>query len=219
MPLAPPVSRTADPGVFLALEGGDGAGKSTQAGLLVERLRARGHTVLRTHEPGGTPVGSTIRQVLLHGGHVAARAEALLFAADRGQHVETLVRPALREGSVVVTDRYLDSSVAYQGVARGLDREDVRALSAWATDGLLPHLTVLLDVDAPTGRSRREGTHDRLEREDDAFHDAVRGAFLALAAESPRRYLVLDAAQDPGHLADLVWSRVVPLLPEPGGTR
>lgn len=181
-------------GLFIAFEGGDGAGKSTQAELLRDWLESLGRTVLLTHEPGGSPVGRAIRQVLLHGDHVDARAEALLFAADRGHHVQTVIRPALQSGEVVITDRYMDSSIAYQGAGRDLDAVDVQHLSMWATRGLLPALTVVLDVSPVTGRRRRGGVQDRLEAEPDAFHAAVRQRFLDLAAAEPGRYLVIDAA-------------------------
>jgi dTMP kinase len=199
--------------VFVSFEGGDGAGKSTQAALLGQWLRGQGREVLLTREPGGTPVGVAIREVLLHGAHVAPRAEALLFAADRAHHVATVVRPALQRGAVVLTDRYLDSSIAYQGVARTLAADDVRDLSLWATEGLLPDLTVLLDVAAGEGRARRGQVHDRLEREDDAFHDRVREGFLALAARDPARYLVLDARAPAQQIHTAVRERFRQLLP------
>lgn len=142
-------------GRFITLEGGDGAGKTTQAELLSAWLGAHGRTVVRTREPGGTDLGVQIRQMVLHErGHVAPRAEALLYAADRAQHVETVVRPALARGEVVLQDRYIDSSVAYQGVARGLGAEQVRSVSEWAADGLAPDLTILLDLDVTVGRAR-----------------------------------------------------------------
>ena len=181
-------------GVFVALEGGDGAGKTTQAMLLRDWFEAGGRTVRMTREPGGTELGLAIRQVLLHGDHVAPRAEALLFAADRAHHVETLIRPALERGEVVITDRYLDSSIAYQGAGRDLGVPEVRDLNLWAVAGLLPDLTVVLDVSAADGRQRRGDEHDRLEREPDDFHDRVRQHFLDLAAADPDRYLVVDAA-------------------------
>ena len=190
--------RPAGAGVFVAFEGGDGAGKSTQAALLGQWLSAAGREVVLTREPGGTPVGLAIREVLLHGEHVAPRAEALLFAADRAHHVATVVRPALERGAVVLTDRYLDSSIAYQGQPRSLVRDEIRDLSLWATEGLLPDLTVLLDVAATEGRARRGQVHDRLESESDDFHDRVRRGFLDLAAAAPERYLVLDATA-PSH--------------------
>lgn len=207
------------PGLFVAFEGGDGAGKSTQADLLARWLSDRGHEVVRTREPGGTPLGRALRELVLHGedGSVAPRAEALIFAADRAQHVATVVRPALGRGAVVVTDRYLDSSVAYQGAARELGHDEVRGLSLWAVEDLVPDLTVLLDVDPGQGRDRRGTVHDRLEREDDTFHDRVRQGFLALAAREPDRYLVLDAGGPVEDLADQVRRRVRALLPGPAG--
>lgn len=223
MPITPPSSTPQHAGVFVSFEGGDGAGKSTQSRMLREALEALGREVVLTREPGGTELGRAIRQVLLHGDHVAPRAEALLFAADRAHHVATLIRPALERGAVVLTDRYLDSSIAYQGVARALSRDEVRDLSLWATEGLLPDLTVLLDVSAEEGRSRREGVHDRLEREDDTFHEAVRQGYLRLAAQDPGRYLILDAGADPLQLHRAVCRELasrraglVGLLP-PGG--
>ncbi|AKT51161.1 dTMP kinase [Arsenicicoccus sp. oral taxon 190] len=199
-------------GVFVALEGGDGAGKTTQARLLQTWLGELGRTVLLTREPGGSALGVEIRRLLLHGEHVSPRAEALLFAADRAHHVASVVRPALERGEVVVTDRYLDSSVAYQGAGRDLAGEDVRGLSLWAVDGLLPDLTVLLDVPPGTGRSRRGDEHDRLESEPDAFHERVRGGFLALAAAEPERYLVVDATQEPQLIHRQVRERLTEVL-------
>jgi len=202
-------------GLFIALEGGDGAGKSTQAGLLREWLQGLGHTVVVTREPGGTEFGRTVRELVLHGDHVAPRAEALLFAADRAHHVETLIRPALRRGEVVITDRYMDSSIAYQGAGRDLGVDEVRELNVWATGGLVPALTVLVDLPAAVGRTRRDGVHDRLEAEADAFHDAVREHFLALAGADPGRYLVVDGELPPGQIHELVRARVASLLTLP----
>lgn len=201
-------------GLFLAFEGGDGAGKSTQLGLLRTWLQELGHTVVVTREPGGTPFGRHVRDLVLHGEHVAPRAEALLFAADRAHHVETLVRPALERGEVVLTDRYLDSSVAYQGAGRDLGADEVRDLSLWATGGLLPDLTVVLDVAPQTGRDRRAGTHDRLESEPDDFHGRVRRHFLDLAAREPSRYLVLAADRSREDIHAAVRERVGALLDE-----
>ncbi|WP_109470907.1 dTMP kinase [Ornithinimicrobium cavernae] len=214
MPLTPPSPTPQHPGVFVAFEGGDGAGKSTQSRLLGTALEALGREVVLTREPGGTALGGAIRQVLLHGDHVAPRAEALLFAADRAHHVATLIRPALERGAVVLTDRYMDSSIAYQGVARALSHDDVRDLSLWATEGLLPDLTVLLDVSAAEGRARRAGVHDRLEREADTFHDAVRQGYLQLAAREPSRYLVLDGAEDPARLHTAVCRELAARRPD-----
>ncbi|WP_281966331.1 dTMP kinase [Serinicoccus marinus] len=203
-----------DRGVFIAVEGGDGAGKSTQADALASWLREQGYAVLRTREPGGTTLGRSLRELVLHGedGSVSPRAEALMFAADRAHHVATVVRPALEDGQVVITDRYLDSSVAYQGAARALGHEEVRELSLWAVERLLPDLTVLLDVSAEQGRQRRGELHDRVEREDDDFHDRVRQGFLDLAAEAPGRYLVLDGEQDRDDIQAAVRERVAGLV-------
>jgi len=200
-------------GVFIALEGGDGAGKSTQARLLCAWLEELGHTVVVTREPGGTAFGRTIRELVLHGDHVAPRAEALLFAADRAHHVETKILPALGRGEVVVTDRYMDSSIAYQGAGRDLGVDEVRDLNSWATGGLVPALTVLIDLPAEVGRARREGVHDRLESESAAFHGAVRDLFLALAGADPDRYLIVDGRLLPDQIHQLVRTRVA-LLPE-----
>jgi dTMP kinase len=200
-------------GLFIALEGGDGAGKSTQGRLLRAWLEGLGHTVVMTREPGGTEFGRTVRELVLHGDHVAPRAEALLFAADRAHHVETLIRPALGRGDVVITDRYMDSSIAYQGAGRDLGVDEVRDLNLWATGGLLPRLTVLVDLPAEVGRTRRGGVHDRLESEADHFHSAVREHFLALAHADPDRYLVVDGELPPEQIHGLVRARVA-TLPE-----
>ena len=203
-------------GLFITFEGGDGVGKTTQAALLEEWLVARGRSVLRTREPGGTEVGVLIRDIVLHHrGEVAPRAEALLYAADRAHHVETVVRPALDRGEVVIQDRYLDSSVAYQGAGRVLGRDEVRDLSLWATGHLLPDLTVLLDLDHSLARDRLDADDkpfDRLESEQAAFHDSVRGEFLALAAAEPERFLVLDASRTAADLATDIQGRVQLLL-------
>jgi len=203
-------------GLFVTLEGGDGAGKTTQAQLLAEWLSDRGASVVRTREPGGTEVGALIRDIVLHHrGEVAPRAEALLYAADRAHHIATLVRPALERGDVVIQDRYLDSSVAYQGAGRVLGRDEVRDLSLWATEGLLPDLTVLLDLDPHLARSRLDADDkpfDRLEAEKEVFHAAVRAEFLALATAEPDRFLVVDAMRPAGEIAGAVRDRVAVLL-------
>jgi dTMP kinase len=199
-------------GLFIALEGGDGAGKSTQARLLRAWLEGLGHTVVVTREPGGTEFGRTVRELVLHGAHVAPRAEALLFAADRAHHVETLIRPALARGDVVITDRYMDSSIAYQGAGRDLGVDEVRELNVWATGGLVPALTVLIDLSAAVGRARRGGVHDRLEAEADEFHGAVRERFLALAEADSDRYLVVHGERSPEEIHGLVRARVATLL-------
>jgi len=199
--------------VFIAFEGGDGAGKSTQVAALARWLRARGREVVVTREPGGTELGVRIRELLLHGGEVAPRAEALLFAADRAQHVAAVVRPASERGAVVLTDRYVDSSIAYQGAGRDLRAAEVARLSACATGGLVPDLTVLLDVTPETGRARRhDRAEDRMETEAAEFHARVRAGFLGLAQAEPSRYLVLDAAEPPEALAEAVATRVARLL-------
>lgn len=199
--------------VFIAFEGGDGAGKSTQVAALARWLRARGREVVVTREPGGTELGVRIRELLLHGGEVAPRAEALLFAADRAQHVAAVVRPASERGAVVLTDRYVDSSIAYQGAGRDLRAAEVARLSAWATGGLVPDLTVLLDVTPETGRARRhDRAEDRMETEAAEFHARVRAGFLGLAQAEPSRYLVLDAAEPPEASAEAVATRVARLL-------
>jgi dTMP kinase len=191
--------------------------------LLAERLRAAGRDVVVTREPGATDVGSRIRGLLLdrdpaEAGAIAPRAEALLYAADRAHHVATVVRPALARGAVVVSDRYVDSSLAYQGAGRVLPVDEVSWLSAWATGGLKPDLVVLLDVDPTIGLSRvndRGLGVDRLEGEALPFHERVRYAFLDLASSEPGRYLVLDASRPPEAVAELVADRVAMLLPQP----
>lgn len=182
-------------GFFVVVEGGDGVGKTTQIDLLAGRLRAPaggGFDVLTTREPGGTDLGQELRQAIMHGGHVAPRAEALLYAADRAHHIHTKVRPALERGAVVLQDRYVDSSIVYQGGARGLG-EEVERISRWATEGLLPDLTIVLDMEPSQGRLDRE--LDRVERETAEYAALIRQAFRDLAARAPERYAVIDAAR------------------------
>ena len=202
-------------GRFIVLEGGDGVGKSTQRALLGQWLEERGYEVVLTREPGGTELGDLLRSALLHGGHVDARTEALLFATDRAHHVHTVVRPALERGAMVVSDRYLDSSAAYQGAARELGMDEVRDLSLWATNHLLPDLTIVLDLDPEVAAARREGAPDRLERESLDFHRRVREGFLRLAAADPARYLVLDASREPQELHTAIADRVGELVGAP----
>jgi dTMP kinase len=189
-------------GLLIAFEGGEGVGKSTQIALLASRLRADGRSVRVTFEPGDTPLGAELRRLLLDPSAppVSPRAEALLYAADRAHHVDTVIRPALAAGDVVLTDRYVDSTLAYQGVGRSLE---TAGINDWATGGLLPTLTVVLDLDPSVGlaRARDRSAPDRLEAASLAFHQAVRQAFLDLAAADPSRYLVLDAARAPEDLA------------------
>ncbi|GAA2079461.1 dTMP kinase [Pseudolysinimonas kribbensis] len=203
-------------GLFVTFEGGDGAGKSTQAALLETWLTEAGRTVVRTREPGGTELGDELREIVLHRrGHIAPRAEALIYAADRAHHVATLVRPALARGEVVIQDRYLDSSVAYQGAGREIDGGEIRNVSLWATEGLLPDLTVLLDLDPAIGRTRLDAArtrYDRLEAEAAEFHGRVRDAYLALAAAEPERFLVLDATLPVEELAAAIRARVAELV-------
>ncbi|WP_407319210.1 dTMP kinase [Isoptericola halotolerans] len=182
-------------GYFVSFEGGDGVGKSTHARLLGDWLgEVTGREVVLTREPGGTELGSVLRQAVLHGEDLDPRTEALLYAADRAHHVATVVRPALARGAVVVTDRYLDSSVAYQAGGRELGEGEVEDLSLWATGGLLPDATVLLDLDPVEAAGRLVGAPDRLERAGDAFHRRTREAFLRRAAETPQRWVVVDSA-------------------------
>lgn len=195
-------------GLFIAFEGGDGAGKSTQVALLREALETAGRTVTVTRQPGGTDLGREIRDLVLHGAHVAPRAEALLFAADKAHHVDQLIRPALDRGEVVLTDRYTDSAVAYQGAGRDLGAEEIHDLNMWAVDHLVPDLTVVVDVSAEEGRRRRGDVHDRLEAEADAFHQAIRAHYLAMAQGNPERYLVVDGTLAP----DAIHAQVVQRL-------
>ncbi|QDY06109.1 dTMP kinase [Micromonospora sp. HM134] len=219
MPAEPFVSN----GLFVVFEGGEGAGKSTQLEVLAARLREQGRDVVVTREPGATAVGERIRALVLEDSGADApspRAEALLYAADRAHHVATVVRPALIRGAVVISDRYVDSSLAYQGAGRTLPVDEVSWLSSWATGGLKPDLVVLLDVDPRTGLSRaaaRNQGADRLEAESVAFHERVRYAFLDLAANDPKRYLVLDASRPVDEIAGLVGRRVQEFLVDPAG--
>jgi dTMP kinase len=199
-------------GLFITFEGGDGSGKSTQASLLAQWLVDAGRTVVRTREPGGTEVGMQIRELVLHHrGHIDPRAEALLYAADRAQHIATLVRPAIERGEVVIQDRYFDSSIAYQGAGRVLDAGEIRGLSLWATDELIPDVTILLDLDETAARARLDAADkvfDRLENEKAEFHARVSQGFLALAEAEPERFLVLDASRPIEELAAAIRTRV-----------
>ncbi|WP_079023009.1 dTMP kinase [Streptomyces odonnellii] len=212
---ADPAQAPAKSGFFLAVEGGDGAGKSTQVEALAEWIRAKGHEVVVTREPGATPVGKRLRSILLDvsSGGLSNRAEALLYAADRAEHVDSVVRPALERGAIVISDRYIDSSVAYQGAGRDLSPTEIARISRWATDGLVPHLTVLLDVSPETARERFTEAPDRLESEPAEFHQRVRSGFLTLAAADPGRYLVVDAAQEPEAVTTVVRHRLDQMLP------
>ncbi|MGP3772871.1 dTMP kinase [Streptomyces sp. SDT5-1] len=210
-----PAQAPAATGFFIALEGGDGAGKSTQAEALAEWIRGKGHEVVVTREPGATPVGKRLRSILLDvsSAGLSHRAEALLYAADRAEHVDTVVRPALERGAVVISDRYIDSSVAYQGAGRDLSPTEVARINRWATSGLVPNLTVLLDVDPEAARERFTEAPDRLESEPMEFHARVRSGFLTLAAGDPGRYLVVDAGQEPEAVTTVIRHRLDVLLP------
>lgn len=208
---------TISDGLFIAFEGGDGAGKSTQAALLAQALSRTGHTVLCTREPGGTPIGEKLRSLVLdHGqGAIDARCEALIFAAARAAHTTQVIVPAMARGEVVISDRYIDSSIAYQGAGRGLGTSAIQQINEWATETLWPDLTVLLNVTPLQGRQRRNATNtaeDRMESEPDDFHTKIRGSFLYRAAANPQRYLVLDAAEDITTLAQKIQDRVMTLL-------
>ena len=203
-------------GLFITFEGGDGSGKTTQINLLATWLESEGHTVVITREPGGTDLGTELRNIILHReGFIAPRAEALLYAADRSHHIHTLVRPALKRGEIVVQDRYLDSSVAYQGAGRVLDPTEVRDISLWATENLMPDLTVVLDVPASVAKERQaagERQYDRLEAEAEDFHTRVRESYLALAAEEPERFLVIDGESSIEEIHEAIVAKVSDLL-------
>lgn len=203
-------------GYFVAFEGGEGTGKSTQLRVLADTLAERGYEVVVTHEPGDSPVGAQLRRLLLDPATVVtAQTEALLYAADRAEHVAHVVMPGLARGAVVLTDRYIDSSIAYQGFGRGLDIEEVIRTSRWATGGLLPHLTLVLDLPARDGLRRargRSGRADRLEAEAIDFHERVRTGFLQLAEADPARYAVIAATGAPDQVADAVRAAVFGLL-------
>ena len=200
-------------GLFISFEGVDGAGKTTQVNLLADYLRALGREVVVTREPGGTALGTQIRAMLLTTNpdeEISPRTEALLFAADRAQHVSEVIRPALERGAVVITDRYLDSSLAYQSGGRELTADDIRTLSMWATNNLLPARTYLLDPRA--SHTRLEHAEDRMESAGDDFQQRTRTAFLELAAVQPQRFCVIDAQQSVGEIAALICDDVANLL-------
>lgn len=205
-------------GVFITFEGGDACGKSTQVKLLAQTLKDLGHNVLLTFEPGDTPLGATLRKLIQHGpADVDPRSEALMYAADRAYHVARVIRPALEAGTIVLCDRYLDSSVAYQGAARSLGIHEIRDLSLWATQNLLPQLTVLLDGDPRELRRRQSGELDRLESEDIEFHLAVRHQYLELARAESQRIKVVDGAGTIAQVQEAVWRVVTEKFPNLGG--
>ena len=200
-------------GVFVCFEGGEGAGKSTQARALAAALDERGYRTLLTFEPGDTTVGKELRRIVLDPatGELSHRTEVLLYAADKAEHVDTVVMPALQRGEVVITDRYVDSMLAYQGAGRRLEIADVDRVARWATRDVRPHLTVVLDLDPEHGLGRFD-ERDRIEGESPDFFLRAREAFLALAATDPDHYLVVDASRPADDIADVVRTRVEPLL-------
>jgi dTMP kinase len=205
------------PGLFIAFEGGEGSGKTTQARLIAIWLREQGFDVVATHEPGATKIGMRLRALLLDTAHagMSPHAEALLYAADRAEHVASVIQPALDRGAVVITDRYIDSSLAYQGTGRGLRTADIAQLNSWATGGRLPDLTILLDMPPEAGLGRRARSADRLEAEPLEFHHRVRAGFLALARAEPSRYLVLDASRPVDEISQQIKDRIRGILPDP----
>lgn len=203
----------ADRGLFLCFEGGEGGGKSTQSKLLAQWLTESGREVLLTHEPGATEVGQKIRQIVLspETGHLDDRTEALLYAADKAEHLDKVVRPALARNAVVITDRYVDSTLAYQGAGRSIPQAELEHVARWATGDLRPHLTVLLDLEPSAGLTRF-AERDRIEGEPLEFHERVRAEFLALAAADPEHYLVLDARGTIEEIAEAIRVRVGELV-------
>jgi dTMP kinase len=214
--LVPKLKRPPATGLFIAFEGVEGAGKGTQIRLAKEYLESRGVDVLVTREPGGTVIGEKLREVLLdhETGHLDARTEALLFAASRAQHVTTVIRPALAEGKVVICDRYIDSSLAYQGWARGVGEQDVLTLNVWATQGLFPDLTILLHLEPEAGLLRSLEEPDRIEMEGGGFHAKVADAYLKIAEEHPERFVVVDADDTPERVHEQVVEALKRVLKE-----
>ncbi|WP_296603370.1 dTMP kinase [Nocardioides sp.] len=210
---ATPAASYAATGVFVCFEGGDGSGKSTQSGLLGGWLEQEGHEVVLTFEPGATEVGRELRAIVLspETGEISDRTETLLYAADKAEHVHAVVLPALERGAVVITDRYVDSTLAYQGAGRALDIGEVERIARWATHDLRPHLTVVLDLDPEHGLGRFD-ERDRIEGESLEFHLRVRERYLAMAAADPDHYLVIDARAGREDIARAVRDRVAPLL-------
>jgi dTMP kinase len=206
-----------DHGLFVAFEGGEGSGKTTQARLLAIWLREQGYEVVTTHEPGATKIGMRLRALLLDRAHtgLSSRAEALMYAADRAEHVQSVIEPALARDAIVITDRYVDSSLAYQGAGRGLLNTEIERLNRWATGGRMPDLTVLLDMPPEVGLSRRTVSADRLEAEPLEFHRRVRAGFLTLARAESYRYLPVDATQSQEDVARVIRDRVQEILPDP----
>jgi dTMP kinase len=204
-------------GLLIAFEGGEGSGKTTQARLISIWLRELGYDVVTTNEPGATKIGMRLRALLLDTAHtgMSPKAEALMYAADRAEHVASVIAPALDRGTIVITDRYVDSSLAYQGAGRNLPAEEIARFNWWATGGRVPDLTILLDMDPMAGLQRRARSADRLEAEPAEFHQRVRAGFLALARAEPARYLVLDADRPAEEITRDIQERVRGMLPDP----
>lgn len=196
-------------GIFIAFEGGEGTGKSTQSKMLKKWLEQEGESVVLSREPGGTDLGQGLRKILLghETGDISPRAEALLYAADRAHHVYSIIRPALDRGDIVITDRYFDSSIAYQGAGRVLEPNEVARISRWATESLFPTLTIIIDMPAEVGLGRLK-SRDRLEAEPLAFHERVRNEFLQIASMDPERYLIVDGLQAIDEIHEQIISRV-----------
>jgi len=209
-------------GLFMTLEGPEGSGKSTQASMLTDRLLAQGLEVVQAREPGGTPTGEAIRDILQHnstGEDIFIEAEVLLFASSRAQLVRSVILPALERGACVVCDRFADSTTAYQGYGRGMDIDSMLAINAFATAGAVPDISILLDVEVTTGFDRltrrieeQHRERDRFEREELAFHERVRAGYLELARRWPERFRVLDGSQDEQTVSGLIWDMVSGLL-------
>lgn len=198
--------------LFVTFEGGDGSGKSTQISRVAERLRAAGYEVVLGREPGGTPLGRDIRNVLLHGDDMSGRTEALLFAADRSHHIDTHVLPALKRGAIVLSDRYYDSSIAYQGAARSIGTDEVARLNEWATGGVKPDVTFYLDISAEAGLARMTRGFDRLEGEGVDFQRRVREEYHRLIAADPKRFVVVDADRPAEQITDDIYDHLAPML-------
>jgi dTMP kinase len=199
-------------GLFISFEGGEGSGKSTQSKLLKEWFETEGKSVVLTREPGGTTLGKNLRKILLDNstGDISPRSEALLYAADRAHHVYSLIRPALERGDVVITDRYFDSSIAYQGAGRVLSSSEVARINRWATESLFPTITIILDQPADIGLSRIKNA-DRLESESIDFHNRVRQEYLQLASMDPERYMVIDAQRPVIEIHQEITARITAL--------
>lgn len=215
MTTQPPNSRSAECSLFITFEGGEGCGKSTQIAALQQRLEAEGRSAVRTREPGGTPLGESVRQLLQHdaaGQGMSPEAELLLFAASRAQHVREFIAPSLAEGQIVLCDRFLDSTTVYQGVARAIDAQKVEAINRFAVGATMPELTFLIDLPPEIGlervRVRSGGQLDRMEQETMDFFQAVRQGYLELAAKAPQRFIILDGSLGIEELTAEIWAVV-----------